>query len=244
MCLDAEIAKTLRCLKANNFDARFAEDINAAKRIILNSLSPHMTVGIADSATIRQIGIADDLEKAGIMVLNPFSRELTTDPSKTVVRDDISRNMFLRDVLLVGTNAVTEDGKLVNMDAVGNRVASMIFGPRKVFIVAGKNKIVRNLDEAFNRIRNVIAPFHARTKQFATPCAKTGTCSDCNAPKRICNVTTIMEKKPWRTEISVIIVDDDLGLSWDETWSRQRIEKIQKAYKEETWVFASAKTQD
>jgi hypothetical protein len=205
-------------------------------------MSLDMTVGIADSATIRQIGIVDDLEKAGIRVLNPFSRELTTDPSKTVVRDDISRKMFLCGALLVGTNAVTRDGKLVNIDAVGNRVASMIFGPRQVFIVAGKNKIVRDVDEALRRIKNVIAPFHAKTKQFATPCAKSGRCSNCNAPKRICSVTTILEKKPWRTEIAVIIVDDDLGLSWDETWPKERIEKIKRAYEKESWVFASAKT--
>jgi len=240
--LDAEIAETLRCLKANNFGARFAENISVVNSFILGSLSRDMTVGIADSATIRQIGIVEDLEKAGIRVLNPFSRELTTDPSKTVVRDDISRRIFLCDVLLVGTNAVTKDGRLVNIDAVGNRVASMIFGPRKVFIVAGKNKIVRNVDEALKRIKNVIAPFHAKTKQFATPCAKSGRCSDCNAPRRICSVTTILEKKPWRTEITVIIVDDDLGLGWDETWSRERIEEIQRAYEKESWVFARAKT--
>jgi len=240
--LNSEIEETLRSLKANNFDARFAENGNTAKEIVLGAVSTGMVVGITDSATVRQIEIEKDLKKRGINVLNPFTRELTTDPSKTMKRDNISRQIFSCDMLLVGTNAVTRDGRLVNVDAVGNRVASMIFGPRKVFIIAGRNKIVKNVDEALHRIKNVIGPFHAKTKQFPTPCAKTDKCSDCSAPKRICCVTAILEKKPWRTDMTVILVNEDLGLGWSEAWPRQRIEKIKVAYEKETWVFASAKT--
>lgn len=235
------LEEILKSLRANNFDAKLAENRSAVKTIILNAVSTDMVVGITDSATVRQIEIEEDLKRLGTIVLNPFTKELTTDLSKTMLRDSISRQVFSCDVLLTGTNAITMDGKLVNTDAVGNRVASMIFGPRKVIIIAGKNKIVKNVDEALKRIKNVIAPFHAKTKQFATPCAKTGKCSDCNAHKRICNVTSIVEKKPWRTDMTVILVNDDLGLGWDETWSRQRIERIKGAYERETWVFASAK---
>jgi len=240
--MDAQIEETLKNLGANNFDAKFAEDSSAVKEIILKSISKDLVVGIGDSATVRQTGIVEELEKRGIRVLNPFTRELTKDPTKTVVRDNISRQIFSCDVLVAGTNAVTSDGKLVNIDAVGNRVASMIFGPRKVFIVIGKNKIVKDVDEALYRIKNLIAPFHAKTKEFATPCAKTGKCSDCSAPKRICSVTTIMEKRPWRTEMTLILVNEDLGLSWDETWQRERINKIKANYEKVTWVFAGAKT--
>jgi L-lactate utilization protein LutB len=240
--LDAQIEVALRNLLANNFDARFAENSDTAKKIVSGSISKNTIVGIGDSATVRQIGIIEELEKKGVRVLNPFSRELTNDPAKTALRDNISRQIFSCDVFVCGTNAVTRDGKLVNIDAVGNRVASMIFGPRKVFIIAGKNKIVKDVDEALYRIKNLIAPFHARTKRFATPCAKTGKCSDCSAPKRICSVTSIIEKRPWRTEISVILVDEDLGLSWDETWPEDRILKAKSNYEEVTWVFASAKT--
>ena len=238
----AGVEQTLNRLRANNFDARFAESSIAAKKMILSSISDDAVVGAADSATIRQIGVVEALEGKGITVLNPFSRELTTDPGKTAVRDNISRQLFSCDVLLVGTNAVTMDGKLVNIDCVGNRVAAMIFGPRKVFIVVGKNKIVKNVDEALRRIKNVIAPVHAKTKRFATPCAQTGKCSDCSAPKRICSVVTIMEKRPWRTDISVILVDDDLGLGWDEAWRQKRVQKIRSNYGRVTWVFASAET--
>jgi hypothetical protein len=240
--LDDELKETLKNLLRNNFDAKFAENSEGAKDIILGSISKGKTVGIADSATIRQLGIIEELEKKGIRVLNPFSKKLTTQKEKTAVRDNISRQIFSSDFLIGGANAVTKDGKLVNVDAVGNRVASMIFGPKKVFIVVGKNKIVKNVDEALYRIKNLIAPFHARTKGFATPCAKTGKCIDCSAPKRICNVTSIVEKRPWRTEATVILVNEDLGLSWDETWSKQRVLKIKSNYKEVTWAFAGAKT--
>lgn len=232
--------ETLKNLLANNFDAKLAENNNTVKKIVLSSISKNAIVGVGDSATIRQIGIVEELEKRGIRVLNPFSRELTIDAAKTMVRDDISRQIFFCDVLVSGTNAVTVDGKLVNIDAVGNRVASMIFGPRKVIVVAGRNKIVKDVDEALYSIKNLIAPFHARTKGFATPCAQTGKCSDCSAPKRICSVISIIEKRPWRTEISVILVNEDLGLGWDETWPEDRILKTKSNYEKVTWVFASA----
>jgi len=238
----AEVEQTLNSLKANRFEARFAESGIAAKEFILSSIPEDAVVGAGDSATIRQIGVIEELERKGVRVLNAFTKELTMDATKTELRDNISRQLFSCDILLAGTNAVTMDGKLVNIDAVGNRVASMIFGPRKTFIVVGRNKIVKNIDEALNRIKNVIAPFHAKTKQFATPCAQTGKCSDCNSPKRICSVVTIMEKKPWRTDISVILVNEDLGLGWNEAWSKERIEKIKLNYEKVTWVFASAKT--
>ena len=240
--MDAQIEETLENFRENNFDAKFAENSNAVKEMILSSILKDKIVGVTDSATLRQIGIVEELEERGIKVLNPFSRELTTDPAKTVVRDNISRQIFSCDVLVAGTNAVTRDGKLINIDAVGNRVASMIFGPKKVFIISGKNKIVKDVDEALYRIKNLIAPFHARTKKFATPCAQIGKCSDCSAARRICNVTTILEKRPWRTEMTIILVDEDLGLSWDETWPNERINRIKANYEKVTWVFSSAKT--
>jgi L-lactate utilization protein LutB len=240
--LDSETKEALKNLKRNGFDAKFAENNDAVKEIILTSIPKNATVGVGDSATIRQIRIIEELEKKGIRVLNPFLRELTTDRAKTETRDDISRQVFSCNVLVSGTNAVTRDGKLVNVDAVGNRVASMIFGPRRVLVIVGKNKIVKNVNEALYRIKNLIAPFHARTKGFTTLCAQSGKCTDCSAPKRICSVTAIMEKRPWRTEVSIILVNEDLGLSWDETWPEERILKIKSNYEKVTWTFASAGT--
>jgi hypothetical protein len=240
--LNAQIEETLKNLLAHNFEAKLAEDRDVAKQTVVGSIPNDAIIGFGDSATVRQLEIIEEFEKKGFKTLNPFSRELTTDPAKTLVRDNISRQIFSCDVLVTGTNAVTMDGKLVNINAVGNRVASMIFGPRKVFIIAGKNKIVKNVDEALYRIKNFIAPFHARTKRFATPCAQTGKCSNCNAPKRICSVISIIEKRPWRTQISVILVNEDLGLSWDAMWPEDRVRRIKSNYEKTTWVFASTGT--
>jgi hypothetical protein len=230
--------EALQSLSENNFEVKFAESTDSAKRTVLDSVSKDAVVGIGDSATVRQIGIIEELEKRGNKVLNPFSKELTTNSSLIGVRGEISRKIFSCDVFVTGTNAVTADGKLVNIDAVGNRVASMIFGPKKVFIVVGKNKIVKNVEEAIHRIKNVIAPYHAKVKEFSTPCAKTGRCVNCNSAKRICNVTTIIEKKPWRSDMTVILVDEDLGLGWNETWPEERINRIKSNYEKVTWVFA------
>jgi len=109
--------------------------------------------------------------------------------------------------------------------------------------VVGSNKIVRDLDEAFYRIRNVIAPNHIRIRsvelggrEFRTPCVVTGECSDCRAIDRACNVFTIIEGKPFRTELDVVIIDEDLGLGWDVSWPQDRLTKIIENYKKFAWV--------
>ena len=235
-----QIGKTLKNLRANNFVVHSARSSEDAKKIILRMISKDAVVGVGDSATIRQIGILKELEKRETKVLNPFSRKLTTDSSKREMRHRLAKEIFRCDVLITGTNAITRDGKLVNIDAVGNRVAAMIFGPKKVIIVAGRNKIVKDIEEALRRIKNVIAPYHAKTKDFGTPCVQTGKCSDCSSDRRICNVTTIIEKRPWRTDIVIILIDEDLGLSWDEKWQPERIGRIRSKYEKVTWVFASS----
>jgi hypothetical protein len=148
----------------------------------------------------------------------------------------------LCDVFLTGTNAVTLDGRLINVDAVGNRVSGILFGHKFSIIAVGKNKIVKDLDEAFYRIRNLIAPTHARLRvdlgghPLKTPCIATGQCGDCRSKDRICNVFTIIEGKPLKTDINVIIIDEDLGLAWDESWPKERIIRIIEEYKKYVWL--------
>lgn len=237
-----QIERALKNLRANNFAVQFAKSSEIAREAILNMISKDAVVGVGDSATIRQIGILKELGERGTRIMNPFSRKLTTDPSKRETRYKISREIFKCDVLITGTNAITTDGKLVNIDAVGNRVAAMIFGPKKVIIVVGRNKIVKDAKEALHRIKNIIAPYHAKTKDFATPCVQTGKCSNCSSNHRICNVTAIMEKRPWRTDITIILIDEDLGLGWDEKWPTERVDQIKSNYEKVTWVFASSYT--
>ena len=137
-------------------------------------------------------------------------------------RKELMRQVFLSDVYVIGTNAVTLDGKLVNIDGNGNRVAAMIYGPKKVIVVVGANKIVKNVDEAIHRIKEVCAPInatrhglkHNRPEFLELPCAKTGSCTDCNNAWRICRYTTIIEgvNEPRKGYLSVVLVGERLGI--------------------------------
>ncbi len=115
------------------------------------------------------------------------------------------------DCFICSANAISATGEIVNVDAVGNRTAAMTFGPKKVIIVAGMNKVRPDLASALERIKEVAAPMRAKSLNLETPCAKTGVCSDCNVPKRICEVTTILHRKPWMTDVSVVLINESLG---------------------------------
>ena len=145
-------------------------------------------------------------------------------------------------MFLTGTNAVTLDGRLINVDASGNRIAGMFHGHPISIIAVGRNKLVKDLDEAFRRIRSIIAPNHIKIRvdlggwRFKTPCVTTGECQDCRTRDRACNVFSIIEGKPFRTDLNVIVINEDLGLSWDESWPRERITKIIENYKRFVWL--------
>ena len=115
------------------------------------------------------------------------------------------------DVFITGVNAVTENGKLVNLDGTGNRVAALAFGPRHVIVLAGRNKVVADEAAARERVRNWAAPANAARLERKTPCVKTLHCEDCSSPDRICNVWSITEKSWPKGRIKIVLVDEDLG---------------------------------
>ena len=121
------------------------------------------------------------------------------------------RRILTADVFVCSSNAITEDGKLYNVDGTGNRVAAMTFGPRKVVLACGINKIVKDVDEAERRVREWAAPMNARRLGLETPCAKTGLCSDCSSPQRICNIRSLLVKRPLRTDFTVLLIGERLG---------------------------------
>ncbi len=239
--VDKEIETTLRGLKSRHLNAIFSDSSESARKAILEMIPENAVIGIGDSTTVDQIGVKEELKKRGTRVLDAFDRKtVQTSPEE---RRRLIEQASHCDVFLAGTNAVTQDGRLVNADASGNRVSGMFFGHPTSIIVVGKNKIVANLDEAFYRLRNIIAPNHLKIRaadlggqKRETPCYSTGKCSDCRTIDRICNIFTIIEGKPLRTNINVILVNEDLGLSWDESWSPERITRIIENYKEYVWI--------
>lgn len=243
--MDAQIEKSLKGLHSRHLNGIYAENTAEARQKILDLISPDAVVGIGDSTGLRQMGLPKALIERGTQVLDAFApwkeemhpEEAREKYSKTVAQATVC------DVFLTGTNAITQDGRLVSVDAVGNRVAGMVWGHPISIVVAGRNKIVKDLDEAFDRIRNIIAPNHARIRSVElnghkkkTPCVKTGKCDDCRSIDRICNITMIIEGKPFRTQLSVVLVNEDLGLSWENTWPQSRIRRIIENYKKFVWL--------
>lgn len=238
--MDKMIEKCLASLHSRHINGILVENSVQASEKILAIIPRDAVVGIGDSTTIRQIGITKLLRDRGIKLLDAF------DPQDKDAYDShakIVREATVCDVFLTGTNAVTLDGKLVNVDAAGNRVAGMFWGHPLSIVIVGRNKIVTNVEEALIRIRNVIAPNHIRIRsaelggrKFKTPCVATGECSDCRAEDRACNVFTVIEGKPFRTNLNVIVVDQDLGLSWNPEWARDRILQIIENYKKYVWI--------
>ena len=160
--ISQDIELTLKSLKVNHFDAQFAQTVAEAKTMMLEMIPLTSSVGVGDSVTLRQIGVLDELVRRGNEVVNPFTVELTEDPAKLRLFIQTCRRTFGTDVFITGSNAVTEDGKIVSIDYVGNRVAGTIYGAKKVILPIGKNKIVKDVNGAIYRIKNVIAPAHAK----------------------------------------------------------------------------------
>jgi len=196
-------------LEKNGFRVILAENRQEALEKVLALIPPDARVGVGGSLTIREVGIIEALTQRGNEVVHHWVSGISAQERYALMREELNTDVFL-----CSSNAITEDGKLVNVDDCGNRVAAMIFGPRKVIVVAGENKIVRNVEEAVQRIRGVAAPLNARRLGVEVPCAKTGACVDCKAPKRVCRVTTIIERdlhQPDPPHITVVLVAERLG---------------------------------
>lgn len=246
--MDGKIERLLSALHSRHINGVHAEDSAEAMNHLIALIPRDAVVGIGDSTTMRQLGLPGALKEWGITVSNPFELHPAQEPlkgTKPNLPEHIERlrKASLCDVFLTGTNAATEDGKLVSLDAVGNRVAGMFWGHPISIIVVGRNKIVSDLEEAFRRIRKVIAPTHVRIRSeilggnvFKSPCAVTGECSDCRTKDRICNVFGIIEGKPFFTDLHVVIVNRDLGLGWDPSWPRDRITEILESYRKFVWL--------
>jgi L-lactate utilization protein LutB len=195
-----------RALAANGITAIVAETGDEARERVLALIPKEATVGLGGSRTMVEIGLVDALRGGNYRLIDQYDPSLGKEATFKARRDSLHADYFV-----AGSNAVTEDGKLVNVDGLGNRVAGFAFGPDKVIIVVGRNKIVKDVAAALGRIRNVAAPMNAKRLGAATPCATTGVCSDCDSPARICNLTLIVEKQRFPGRMTVILISQELG---------------------------------
>lgn len=193
-------------LLANDFDAFFVDNAQEAFDKAMTLIPEGATIGVGGSNTIRELGLVEALENRGHVVYHHWKKDLTPE-QKNIVR----KKQLSSDVFLTSSNAVTLNGQLVNVDGTGNRVAAMVFGPQKVIIVVGATKIVDTLDDALSRIKSTAAPLNGRRLGYKTPCALNGKCTDCKTNDRMCNVTVIMDRRPRLTDITVMLVGEELG---------------------------------
>jgi hypothetical protein len=199
--------KAVDSLIKNGFVAVYCATPHEAFDYIAREAADDVTVGFGGSMSVVGLEIETCLREQGKEILNHANPALSRDEKMAVMRRQLTCDLFLS-----GTNALTLSGELVNIDATGNRVAAMFFGPRKVIVVAGRNKLVDGtVHDAINRVKNWATPPNAKRLNFKTPCAGTGFCSDCNSPDRLCRVTTIMDRKPRFTDVRVLVVNADLG---------------------------------
>lgn len=209
--MSALIEQTLESLTANKFTPYLADDTVHAAEIILGEIIPEIApevVSFGDSMTLMETGVLETFRNDPAMqFIDTFEKGVDRP---TIIQR--RREALLSDLFLTGTNALTADGKLVNLDMVGNRVAGIVFGPTHVVITVGTNKIVPDVNAAVRRIRETAAPLNAQRHNSKTPCAKTGKCMNCKSPDRICNIWTITEKSWPAGRIRVVLIDQDLGL--------------------------------
>ena len=198
-------------LESNNFEVFIADNSVAASKIVLEKILPAIdikSISWGGSVTFVGTGLYDILKnKEDLKVLDIYNKSLSSDEKM-----QLRRKALLTDLFITGTNALTEDGCLVNLDMIGNRVGALTFGPKNVLVLTGRNKIVADIESAMNRIKNYVAPANVMRLDMKTPCIKTGVCSECKSSDRICNTWTITQKSFPKKRIKVVIINEDLGL--------------------------------
>ncbi len=208
---DLRLKRVQENLNENNFNCFLARDSQEAHNLVLDEILPDIQPGSISwggSATFKDSGLYHALkDRTDLTVLDSFDKSQGREANL-----ETRRQALLVDLFITGTNAITEQGFLVNLDMIGNRVAALAFGPRNVLILCGRNKIVEDVDQATARIKSYVAPVNAMRLSKSTPCVQTAYCHDCQSPDRTCNVWTITEKSFPKGRISVILINEDLGI--------------------------------
>lgn len=194
--------KLSETLKKLGYGVEIYKNSKEAKEALLDKITSGESVGFGGSTTIQDMGIFEELEARG----NELHWHWKAEDKPAALAKATSTDAYI-----ASTNALTEDGKLVNKDGVGNRVASMIYGHKNVYLVVGKNKICKDYKAAIERIENIAAPKNAVRLGLDTPCAHTGKCNDCDSADRICRVESVIHRNPSGTKINILLVDEELG---------------------------------
>ena len=198
----------LKNLKKRQIDGIYCADSRMAVSEICQRIPEKSLVALGGSETILESGLVEALRKLNINLLDRYKAGV----SKTDV-EEMRLKGLSADIYIASSNAVTADGKLVNMDGIGNRVAGIVFGPKKVILMVGMNKVVNNVQEAIDRIKTVAAPLNSIRVGAKTPCSQLGFCNDprCFPPNRICSQLVITKSSMIPNRIMIVLVGEELG---------------------------------
>jgi hypothetical protein len=203
---EKQVERTIKNLNNRNMEGYFLKNREELLEKLKTFIPEGSTVGVGDSMTLFETGVIEFLRSGKFNFLDKYDESLNKDSKREIYIKNFSSDTFL-----CSTNALTEKGELYNIDGNGSRVAPMIYGPTQVIVVAGINKIVRDLEEAEKRVRQYAAPIDAKRLNKDTPCSKLGYCIDCKSPERICNDFVVISGQFIKGRIKVLIIDERLG---------------------------------
>lgn len=200
------IATTIiKNLEKRQMEGYYCETSESAVEMILSLMPKGSSIGWGGSMTFSDIGLLEKLKKSDYQL---YDRDI---PENKEAQKKMYANIFNSDFFLMSTNAITLDGKLVNIDSRGNRVAFLCYGPENVLVVVGMNKLVSDVESGIKRVRDMAAPPNAVRLNKKTPCSVTGRCGSCLSPDCICAQTVVTRFSNIPKRIKVILVGEELG---------------------------------
>ncbi|MEG2195591.1 MAG: lactate utilization protein [Terrisporobacter sp.] len=203
---EQRILRTIEALNENNINAYMVSNKEELIKKIKEIVPSGSKVGYGGSMTLFESGVMEHLRSERYDLLDRDKKGLTPEEVK-----EIYRSAFSADAYFSSTNAITEKGELYNVDGNGNRVAAMLYGPEKVIVIVGVNKIVKDVESAIKRNREVSAPANAKRLNRKTPCAKVGYCMDCKSEEKVCREHTLIRSQNRSDRMYVIFINEVLG---------------------------------
>lgn len=203
---EKKIEKTINNLKKNNINGYYVKDNDELINLIKDIAKEGEVVSVGGSMSLFESKVIELLRSGRYEFLDRYKENLTQEDIK-----EIYRKSFFADTYFASANAITEDGKIFNVDGNGNRVAAILYGPDKVVLIVGVNKIVKNIEQAVARNRAISGPANAKRLNLSTPCIKTGQCMECNIEDRICCEYTVIKRQRNPKRMHVIFINDTLG---------------------------------
>ena len=194
--------KVIQGLQSRNMNGYYAGSREEALELALSMIPENSAVAMGGGMSIHEIGLSDRLQNGNYRFIN---RDTSEDKHAAAIA------AYSGDIYLASCNAITEDGVLVNIDGMSNRVSAIAYGPEKVIFIVGMNKVCSDTDSAMKRARNIAAPINAQRIGISAPCTKTGACMDCKSPDTICCQFLITRFSRIKDRINVILVNDNLG---------------------------------